>query len=110
MRAIAFLTLAASLVLPPTLHAAPLTAETINAAEFSQAQKLKKRLNPTVLKAQVLLGRAGFSPGEIDARGGANFHKALTAFQRRHGLEVSGKLDQATFAKLTETSSEPVVT
>ena len=90
------------------MHAEPLTADAINAAEWSQPRK--KGLNPTVLKAQVLLGRAGFSPGVIDARGGENFRKAVAAFQRRHELAVSGTLDQATWGKLTETSSEPVMT
>jgi lipoprotein-anchoring transpeptidase ErfK/SrfK len=111
MKAIAFLTLAASLVLSPVLHAAPpLTAESINAAEWTQPQPRQRGLNPTVLKAQVLLDRAGFSPGVLDARGGENFRKALAAFQRRHDLTASGKLDQATWGKLTETSSEPIVT
>ena len=110
MKVIPSLALAAGLVMAPAVGAAaPLTAETINAAEWSEPRG-KKGLNPTVLKAQVLLGRAGFSPGEIDARGGENFGKALSAFQRRQGLEVSAKLDQATWAKLTETSAEPVVT
>ena len=108
MRVIAFLTLAASLLLPHAMHAEPLTADAINAAEWSQPRK--KGLNPTVLKAQVLLGRAGFSPGVIDVRGGENFRKAVAAFQRRHELAVSGTLDQATWGKLTETSSEPVMT
>jgi lipoprotein-anchoring transpeptidase ErfK/SrfK len=108
MRVIAFLTLAANLLLPHQMHAEPLTADAINAAEWSQPRK--KGLNPTVLKAQVLLGRAGFSPGVIDARGGENFRKAVAAFQRRHELAVSGTLDQATWGKLTATSSEPVMT
>jgi lipoprotein-anchoring transpeptidase ErfK/SrfK len=103
------LVVAASLWLPHAAQARPaLTAEAINGAEWSQPGK--KGLSPTVLKAQVLLDRAGFSPGVIDARGGENFRKALSAFQRRHGLTVSGTLDQATWGKLAETSSEPVVT
>jgi lipoprotein-anchoring transpeptidase ErfK/SrfK len=109
MNVFAFLTVAISVLLAQAGHAAPLTADAINAAEWSEPSG-KKGVNPTVLKAQVLLGRAGFSPGEIDARGGENFRKALSAFQRRHGLEVSAKLDQATWAKLNETSPEPVVT
>ena len=60
MRIMAFLTVAAGLLLLPAAHAAPLTAEAINAAGWSQPRN--KGLNPTVLKAQVLLGRAGFSP------------------------------------------------
>src|SRR5262245_41020342 len=112
MKTVAFLALVVGVLLPHAAQAAPLTAEAINAAEFSQSGRAvrQKGLTPPVLKAQVLLDRARFSRGVIDARGGENFHKALTAFQRRYGLTVSGKLDQATWGKLTEISSEPVMT
>jgi lipoprotein-anchoring transpeptidase ErfK/SrfK len=110
MKVVTLLALAASLLLPHAAQARPaLSADAINAAEWSQPRD-KKGLNPTVLKAQVLLDRAGFSPGVIDAKGGENFRKALSAFQRRHDLPVSGTLDRATWDKLIETASEPVVT
>jgi len=62
-----------------------------------------------LLKAQVLLDRAGFSPGAIDARDGENFDKALRAFQQAHGLHATGKLDQAVWDQLVQTSNEPVL-
>jgi peptidoglycan hydrolase-like protein with peptidoglycan-binding domain len=49
-------------------------------------------LGPVLLKAQVLLDRAGFSPGAIDARDGENLAKALRVFQQAHELEPTGKL------------------
>lgn len=62
-----------------------------------------------MLKAQVLLDRAGFSPGAIGATGNDNFRKALAAFQHQKELAVSGALDQATWAALLATSGEPVL-
>lgn len=64
-----------------------------------------------VLAAQVMLDRAGFSPGEIDGQFGPNLHRALEAFQRSRRLSVSGRLDPATSQKLTEEFGEeqPVV-
>ncbi|HVF34644.1 MAG TPA: L,D-transpeptidase [Candidatus Saccharimonadia bacterium] len=52
------------------------------------------------LRAQVLLERAHFSPGQIDGEAGSNVKRALTAYQTRHGLPVTGKLDAATWEKL----------
>lgn len=88
-------------------HSQTLSLDAINLAQWSTGES--KGPSAAVLKAQVLLDRAGFSPGVIDARGGENFGKALTAFQSRHGLDPNGKLDEATWAKLMATSPEPVV-
>ena len=84
-----------------------LTVEEVNEAEFPA--KGGKGINAVTLKAQVLLDRARFSPGVVDGRGGENVEKAIAAFEEANGLKSDGKLDIETWAKLTETSSEPVM-
>jgi lipoprotein-anchoring transpeptidase ErfK/SrfK len=62
-------------------------------------------IDTRVLEAQVLLARAGFSPGTIDGRDGDNFTKTLHAFQQANGLPV-GRLDDATSQRLAHVSNQ----
>jgi lipoprotein-anchoring transpeptidase ErfK/SrfK len=66
-------------------------------------------IDPATVKAEILLDRAGFSPGVIDGRGGENFRKALVAFQAAGGLDGGGRLDDATWGKLTQGADQPVL-
>ena len=51
---------------------AGLDAAAINDAEFKGKAPADDRINPVIVKAQVLLDRASFSPGEIDGKLGEN--------------------------------------
>jgi lipoprotein-anchoring transpeptidase ErfK/SrfK len=64
--------------------------------------------DPALIRAEVLLDRAGFSPGVIDGHAGSNETRALQAFQRQAGLPASGQLDPDAWRALTR-DGHPVV-
>ncbi|WP_316015057.1 L,D-transpeptidase [Roseobacter sp. HKCCA0434] len=59
---------------------------------------------------QVLLDRAGISPGVIDGYKGGMSETAIRAFEAREGLEVDGLMDQAVWDALGGSGADAFVT
>ena len=97
------------LVLPAAAAAAGLDAAAINNAEFGSKPPSDDKVEPVVVKAQVLLDRARFSPGEIDGKLGENAQKALRAFAEAKGLATGKALTPEIWSALAPTSKDPVI-
>ncbi|TNC50798.1 murein L,D-transpeptidase [Rubellimicrobium rubrum] len=68
------------------------TPEAIEAANYI-AGDLPDDPSPLTAKLQILLDRAGISPGVIDGRKGGMSESAIRAFEARQGLPVDGVID-----------------
>ena len=90
----------------PSSASPPVTAASINEAAPNGANDNDPSL---IAKAEILLDRAHFSPGEIDGLDGDNFRNAMRAFQKVNGLAVTGRLDADTWNALATSGSAPVV-
>jgi peptidoglycan hydrolase-like protein with peptidoglycan-binding domain len=58
------------------------------------------------VRAQVLLDRAHFSPGEIDGRWGDNLHVAIVGYQAARMLNPTGVVDPDTWQSLDADSAQ----
>lgn len=108
--------LIAALISPAITHAAPDIRSTKGSAYDATAvndprscdQVTPKSASSAVVRLQILLDRAHFSPGQIDGQYGDNLHAALEGYQASHHLALTGIGDADTWQSLNM-DSEPVL-
>lgn len=88
---------------------AGLDAAAINGAEYRPKLPAHDKIDAGIVKLQILLDRARFSPGEIDGKLGENAQKAMKAFADAKALTFDKALTPELWSALAETSKDPVV-
>ena len=104
----------------PDVHPAPLAIPPIEPATSPAADPIQQALwqadtqtpegrRNALIRAEVLLARAHFSPGVIDGQDGGNLKNAIAAFETAHGLAADGVMSQDVWDALAA-DDRPVLT
>ena len=98
------LLLAAAAVAAPARSAEPAQSLAVSANDPASLHG-----NAAILRAQVLLDRARFAPGEIDGQAGSNLARAVRGYQAAHGLGVDGTIGTKTRSSLNSGDTAPIL-
>lgn len=93
--------------LPPAGQA--INAATLSPGAAGPAGWSVSGVDPALVRAEVLLDRAGFSPGVIDGRNGENLRHAIAAYAAARGLASGGDLDQPVWDALAAADPGPAM-
>ena len=107
MKIIVFAAASLTMGLTATALAEELQPEAINTAPIAsiapeRPPKESPHPDPAIVHLQVLLDRAGSSPGVIDGYYGENVTKAIAGFEAMQKLPTDGKLDPEVVSRLSE--------
>jgi len=87
---------------------APLADASVHDAQFTDKPS-SRQMDASIVKLQVLLDRAMFSPGEIDGRVGDNLKKAIAAYTLAKGLPSVDQPSLDVWNKLTSDDPDPIL-
>ena len=96
-----------SLALCGSADARPLSPQAVNDAVLDaiateRPNEIASEPDPAIIRLQVMLDRAGSSPGVIDGYYGENVSKAVAGFEALNDLPVDGKLDPDVLRRLSD--------
>src|SRR5262245_36642809 len=91
------------------IDAQVINAQAINNAAWDDKKPRAGSLSPAMVKLQVLLDRAHFSPGEIDGKPGENVDKAIAAYGEAQGASAGGGMNAELWQKLAATFTDPII-
>lgn len=83
--------------------------QAVNQAAWSDQPAAGEAKRNLLIRTQVLLARAWFSPGVIDGQDGDNMKDAISAYEAANDLPVDGKLDADLWQRLSQDGG-PVMT
>ncbi len=86
-----------------------LDQQTVEKATLSGKLPKQDRTSALLVKVEVLLDRAHFSPGQIDGHLGENVTKALAAYAEAHSLPAPSSLNKGIAASLSA-DTRPILT
>ena len=94
---------------PAIVQSASPLAQPIDTADWKAEPVTPLAKKDALIRAEVLLARAKFSPGVIDGQGGDNLKNAISAYEMAHSLPVDGKMTPAVWTALAA-DKQPALT